>query len=411
MRSEKGLVLPAVIAILLIVSILVPAMVLYTQREALWTNKQARNTSAFHLAEAGIEKGYLAISQSTKTWVDLQNGIGLTDYKFDRSYSDVPGGTYAISITSGPDIQQATIISVGRDNMRKEVRAIKAIYQNDTLGGIAIFSGNGVAIDGGTDVHWGAVVSPQPVNADSRLYPQYWSAGQVTTYDTDPTPPNCDSPDCCQWHAYSASLPPSPTLDLDFYKSSAQATNSYYSGNQSWSNFTSTGGFTVYVDGNLTLGSPGIDIVGSLIVTGNLTTTSGNWGKGTRSPKLPRDAWKQYCRAWATYQPFDTTEPATFPGLNSDYQSPAGLTYSPSPNGKFAVSGLMYVGGNFTISGGGGGSYLHGVAFVLGTSTMTTASGVTLYYDKEASQNVQTTKIILTRQHWQDVLVPWPAAL
>lgn len=408
LRSRRGQILPGVIAILLIISLLVPAMVLMTQREAIWTNKQARNTSAFHLAEAGIEKGYLAISLSTLTWRNLQNGVAIDDYKFDRKYTDVPGGEYTISITSGPDVEKATIISVGRDGMAKEVRAIKAVYTNSTLGGIAIFSGSGVAIDGGTDVHWGAVVSPNPVNADSRLYPQYWSASSVYTYDTDPNPPNCDSPDCCQWHSFSPAIPPTPVLDLNAYRSSADASGTLYTTNQSWSNFTYNGGGTVYVEGNLTIGSPGIDILGSLVVTGNLTTTSGNWGKGTRVPTLPRDAWKQYCRSWATYTPFDTTEPAAFPGISSSYMSPAGHTYSPTPNGKFAVSGLMYVGGNFTISGGGGTSYIHGVAFVLGSSTMATASGVTLFYDKSASQNLQTTKIVLSRDSWQDVLQPWP---
>lgn len=410
---SSGQVLPGVIAILLIVSILVPAMVLYTQREAIWTNKQARNTSAFHMAEAGIEKGYLAISLSTKTWRDLMNGTGIADYKFDRRYTDIPGGYYAISITSGPNKENATVISIGRDSMGKESRALQAIYSNATLGGIAIFSGSGVAIDGGTDVHWGAVVSPQTVNADSRLYPQYWSAASVLTYDTNPDPPNCDQPACVQWHSFSAGIPPTPTIDVNAYRTSATATNSYYNGDQSWSDYTSSGGFTTFVEGNLTLGSPGVDITGSLVVTGNLTTTSGSWGKGSRTMKVPRDAWKQYGQtgAWATYKPFDNAEPADFPGLDSDYLAADTLTYAPTPNGKFAVSGLMYVQGNFTIAGGGGTSYLHGAAFILGTSTMTSASGVTLFYDKEASQAIQTTKIILARESWQDVLRPWPAGL
>ena len=125
--DSRGQVLAIVIILLLVVTTLVPVMVMYAQREAVWTAKQSANTSAFHLAEAGIEKGYLAISLSTKTWVDLQNGTALTNYQFNTAFSDLGGGTYAISITSGPLTQQATIISVGRDQLRRETRAVRVI--------------------------------------------------------------------------------------------------------------------------------------------------------------------------------------------------------------------------------------------------------------------------------------------
>ena len=172
-----------------------------------------------------------------------------------------------------------------------------------------------------------------------------------------------------------------------------------------------TGGQPVYINGNLTLGSPGINILGTLIVMGNLSTTSGNWGKGTRSPKLPQDAWKQYCRSWATYQPFDSGEPASFPGINSGYLAAADQTYSPSPNGKFAVSGMMYVQGNLSVGGGGGNTYVHGVMYVVGTTTMTSSSGVTVFYDKDAASSIQVSKITLSRESWQDSLTRWPSGL
>ena len=410
-KAAPGQVLVAVIVILVVVATLVPLMVFYTQREALWTAKHAQNTTAFHLAEAGTEKGYLAISQSTQTWRNLQNAIPLSGFQFDTAYSDLPGGTYAVSITSGPGSEQATIVSVGRDSLRRETRALKVVYSNSTLGGIAIYSSGGVQIGGNTVVHWGAVVSPQAINAAGQTFPQFWSSAGITGYDTDANPPNCDSPACCQWHAFATNIPPQPLIDLNFYKSSAQATGTYYSTHTTFSNFTESTGKTIYIDGNLTVGSPGIDILGSLIVIGNLSTTSGNWGKGTRTPVLPRKAWKQYCNDWSTYRPFDTTEPASFPGLTSTYQSPQGLTYSPTPNGKFAVSGLLYVQGNFSIGGGGGSSYLHGAAFVLGTSTMTGSSNVTFYYDEQAANGIQTSQIILTRESWQDLLQGWPSGL
>ena len=100
--------------------------------------------------------------------------------------------------------------------------------------------------------------------------------------------------------------------------------------------------------------------MGTLVVTGNLSTTSGVWGKGSVTMPVPQEAWKQYCNDWAHYQPFDTAEPAAFPGLDSTYLSSDSLTYAPSPNGKFSLQGFMYVGGSFSTSGGGGGSYIYG---------------------------------------------------
>lgn len=418
----RGQVLVVVLVILIIISTLVPLMVFYTQREAIWTAKQARNTTAFHLAEAGTEKAYLAISRSTQTWVNLQAGTLLDNYQFDTAFTDISGGQYAISITSGPEEQQATIISVGRDSLNRETRALKVIYTNSPLGGTAIYSSGGAQIDGGVEVEWGAVVSPGTVAADSRASPQFWSAAGITSYDTDASPPNCDSPNCCQWHAYATNIPPAPLIDLSFYKSSATAQSGcptggtpagscYYNGSVSWTSETITGGKTVYIDGNLTVGSPGIAIEGNLVVMGNLTTTSGNFGKGNYDFKVPQDAWKQYCNNWSYYRTtFDGSAPASFPGLNSDYESSASLTYNPTGS-KTAVKGLLYVQGSFSVGGGGGGSEINGVMYVLGSSTMTTNSAVTLYYNADAAKGMQTTQVILSRQSWQDVLYPWPSGL
>src|SRR5687768_7249991 len=121
--SERGAALAAAVAALLVALTLTPLMVLYAQRESVWTAKQSHSTRAFHLAESGIEKGFMALSLSPEAWTDMLNGIPLAGYHFDKEYVDVPGGGYSISITSGPGVQQATIISVGRDALRRETRA------------------------------------------------------------------------------------------------------------------------------------------------------------------------------------------------------------------------------------------------------------------------------------------------
>src|SRR5437016_5464231 len=130
---EDGQILALVLIILMIMCTLVPLMVFFVMKESTWTAKQAENTRAFHMSEAGIEKGYLELSLSTQTWVTLMLGgasAPITNYHFDKEFTDVDGGSYKISITSGPQAQQATVYAVGRDNLKRELRAIKAVYSN-----------------------------------------------------------------------------------------------------------------------------------------------------------------------------------------------------------------------------------------------------------------------------------------
>lgn len=430
LSSESGQVLALVIVILLVASTLVPLMVLYSQRESIWTAKQAATTTAFHLAEAGTEKAYLFLSQSTQTWIDIQAGTLPNDYKFDKKYEDLSGGYYTISITSGPEAQQATVISIGKDSLGREVRAIKAVYANSPLGGVAIFAGGGIGISNKVQVEWGAAISPQNViltGANTTSHPQFWSAGSIDVFDSNPSPPNCDSPNCCQWHTYATNIPAQPVLDLNFYKSSAtlsdcggdgtgaQPLNScYFPSSQSNWNYTLSGK-TVYIDGDLGIKSGGVDIVGNTLVMGNLNLPNGVWGKGTHTMHMPKDAWKQYCNDWSYYiSHFDATGPAAFPGLNADYQSPSAC--NPSSNcvsSKLAFDGLLYVGGNFNQGGGGGGGTdVFGLLYSLGTSTETANSqSMTFYYDGDQSQNLQTTQIILSRLSWQDMVLDWPSGL
>jgi hypothetical protein len=159
------------------------------------------------------------------------------------------------------------------------------------------------------------------------------------------------------------------------------------------------------------VGSPGVNIIGTLVVTGNMSTTSGAWGKGSATMALPQNAWKQYCNNWGHYQPFDNAEPTLFPGLDSTYLSDASLTYTPTPNGKFAVQGFMYVGGAFSTSGGGGSSYIYGNMLCQGSVTVASNSGVTVFYNKDSGSNIRTKKVNLRRVLWQDMVLTWPSGL
>jgi hypothetical protein len=423
MRNEKGVVLPTVLATLMILCVLVPVMVMYTQNEAKWSQKQAANTTAFHMAEAGTEKAYLYITQSTQTWQNLMLGIAPTNYKFDRKFEDIAGGHYAISITSGPDDETVTIISVGRDSRGRESRAIRVVYANTLYGATAIYAGRGAQIGGGVNVEWGAVMSPYTVDAAGRAHPQFWSASQITGFDTNPSPPNCDGPNCCQWHSYQANLPPSPTIDFDFYRSSASmnttggcpagGTNCYYSGSvANWDHNTTKG--TIFIEGDLTVKSPGMYHQGNMIVMGNINLPNGAWGRGSSAMSMPADAWKQYCNDWNFYRTtYDDGAPPDFPGINStSYSSPATCSPAPCTSSKLAIKGMFYVGGNFNNGGGGGGnSDIYGVLYSVGSATQTANSPVNFYYNASAADAVQATNVTLLRVSWQDSLQEWPSGL
>lgn len=404
--GEAGQLIVAVMLLLVLMATMVPLMVLYTQREAKWTAKQDQTTTAFHLAEAGVEKAYRALSLSTATWYSLvEDGTPVPNFNFNSEFTDLKNGSYTVAITSGPEDRQATVWSVGKDKRKGEVRALKVVFGQNILGDTAVQSLDGITLGGkNIDVHWGAVIGNEHIDTGGRDYPQYWSASSLDV-DTDPGPENTDG---CQWHSFSGDVPPDPGIDEKFYRSSAQATGFYYDSDQSWSTLVVTSGVVVFVEGNLTLGSPGININGTLYVTGNVTTTAGTWGKGDPDMTVPPTAWKQYCNDWDAYDFADPTKPAEFPGLDSDYEA-SGLTplYNPVQS-KTAVTGFMYVGGNFSTGGGGGNTRIYGVMFVEGSVAMNGASSITIYYNKTAAEAVKTTRLVLVRKSWQAVLHPWP---
>lgn len=126
--SSRGQVLVAVLLALMVLGITLPLLVWFSQTESKSSVKQSHNTFAFNLAEVGQEKGYRMVASEPQNRTNIANGQDLVGYMFDKSYNDVPGGVYTIAIASGPASGQITVISVGRDNVSKQMRTIKAVY-------------------------------------------------------------------------------------------------------------------------------------------------------------------------------------------------------------------------------------------------------------------------------------------
>jgi hypothetical protein len=445
LQGQGGQLLVGVIIMVILLMIMVPALVTYVQNETRWSMKQDRATVAFQLAEAAIDRGFRKISESTSTWSNCQEfGTIPSGYLLATSYNDlgITGGYYTIGISSGPETEEVTIIGIGKYAPpfgRSETRGLIAVFANAPMGDVAIRGQSTIDISGSQAiVHWGSIVSPkaitQSLSAGSEgKFPQYWSASSITMDPDGSGPIICDSPNCHQWHSYQSNIPADPGIDTGAYADSATLTNTYYTGNQTWggndncgtvtnpcSKFTTCcdDGYSYYINGNLTVNST-IFIKGNLVVTGNVSLPNGLAGLGDIWTPLPQNAWKQYGNSYTTYSAgvdddngggnvWDPTAPASFPGINSNYKSPANRLLRLK---KVMVEGFLYVGGNLTQGAGGGDEKVVGSIFVGGTIDIDT-NNFSVYYSESAGRHVKTTQIVLSRVSWKDKQDAfWPSGL
>jgi Tfp pilus assembly protein PilX len=425
MKKSKGQLLVGAMILLAVLAIIIPVMVMYVQNEAKWSVKQGQSTNAFQLAEGALDRGFQKVIESTQSWKNIQAGQALPGMNFDTSFADLDGGTYAVSVTSGPENGEVTIVGVGKDKMGREVRSLKAVYANLLMSDISLAAAEGVTMNGNNiEVEWGGVSSPQAINIEDKDHPSYWSAANVIGDGTrgdknGSAPPNCDSPNCWWWHSYYADLPPMPDIDFEAYKSSAIAAgndpcgNAYYQSDPAATftgNCDSLNGKTYYIEGNWSNFRSAI--VGNIIIKGNLTFRNGSQHTvGDYLATVPPVAWKQYCNDWIYYHDnYDSSVNPLVPcfgDINNSYRA-SGKTKEIDP----AIRGFMYIGGNLTLpNGGGSDDLLHGAIIVNGNANINSNSHCKIYYDPHVASNIMTTKINLVRKSWEGVTTQWPAAL
>jgi hypothetical protein len=390
------------IVFLLVLMVIVESMVWYTRREAVWTKHSDKETTAFYLAEAGYNRAQWMLKSSASNVDSIIGGTPVAGYNNDQVYTDVKGGAYEIQITSGLTVNQVIILSTGKDGTSGEFRAIKGVMTRNAGADNFALRANGVTMSGNNfQVDWGPVVSPNAINSGGRTSPFLWSSAGIDLDTNGATPPNADV-NSCQWKSWDPDIPAPPAVDLNFYKSSATATGTYFATNQNFTGLNDTTGKTYYVDGDVTVHSPGMYLVGSLIVTGTLTLPNGNWGSGTETVPVPTDAWKQYCANWNYYRStFDGAAPLTFPGLSSGYASDPALTYTIS---HLAVHGFVYVGQALTLGNGGGGSAVVGSMLVLGAASIPSNSPSRVFYDPTSVSSLHLTNAYLTQTSWMEVV-------
>lgn len=453
MRNERGQVLWIVLGILLMLFISTPPLIKWLQSDSERTVKQQKSSTAFNLANGALERGMWKLKSSTSTWAAAAIGTTISGYNFDVTYKDLEGGTYRIRFSSGPGASQVTVTAEARDPLNEEIQAVQAVYQNQSIPGPILTTGN-VAFSGVFEPHWGPVMAQGNItitgNAAPKYYPRKYSKNAVTgtaTYPRDTngiTPPNTNNVEW--WSAYS--VPDLPLLDFATLRSSAQAngTLNYYNVNASSTGHTLTGysgghynncrdpdgsafashashfydpqhhplatrNLIWYWDNDLIItGGPWqgsysgtaahrMGLRGTLIVRGNLTIWTGD--DYTYTGTIPTSAWREY-------QAIDTASANQYPGdtgLRSNASTfPFGSqswTGGPSTaNTDIGIRGFIYVGGNFTIQSEAGGDF-HGALWVVGNATnMNTNEYSLVFYD--SGLDVPVLNVILTLQSWRE---------
>jgi Tfp pilus assembly protein PilX len=216
--------------LMLVLLIMVPAVVQWVRQEALMSVKDQKNTTAFNLAQAAVQRGYWKAKSSTGTIALALAGQSLLGYEFDSTYNDIVGGTYRIHISSASN-SSIMITGEGRDTSTNQVRAISATYQNRTIYSPLLAQGN-VSYGKGMCIYWGAIMSQGNITLDNTTaqwyFPlKYAKADVIGTLGnprntTWPLPPDTDN---IEWWSNDADVPELPILDFVTLRSSAAATH------------------------------------------------------------------------------------------------------------------------------------------------------------------------------------------
>lgn len=413
----KGNIILTVVLLMAVFAILIPAIVLYVRNEANWTIKERRQTTAFHLSEAGLDRGYWKLIENSSNWTTITGGGTITGYNDDVIYTDVSGGSYKIKITK-IDATSLSIICNAKDSESKEFRALKAIFVKGAV--IAPIDAPAYGAGGGCTVWWGPIYSLGDIDLGSGSANKYWprkmargkidGSGALGARDTNPNVPNIDPGADKEWWSYNSyPVPDISTPDLVYYKNLAQTTGYYYGTYQSPNNLQDSTPRCRWYDAGVRFGG-NIHFRGYLFVVGNCDFQGGGdstLGKYTATP--PTQAWKEYAKMCPT--PAAVADSGTanqYPG-DAGYQNSTG-SYQfgdgpPSgPSGEWpknvyiSFKGFIYCTGTFTAGGGNG---IHG-AIIVASGGAFGGGGFHLFYDD--TLNVRfSSSTGGTKQSWQEV--------
>ena len=418
-KSEKGQALIVILGILVIFLVFIPSLVFMVQNESKWTVKSKKTTSAFHAAEAGLDRGIWKLSESASNWDTIMGGGTISGYTGTTVYNlyldslnTVIGGQYKVNITAGPTTDAITIRSIGRDASDSEVRGIEAIYSRTSMNASLTVNG-GIKWKPNLVIHWGPVVTYTSVTmSPNQYYPRKFSKGAIAGRDTSPTAPNSDGK---EYWAFE-DLGTAPQVDLAYYKNLAlqsripssagggtirKATggsaavasppgsgffraadnnggvrffNSY-----TFNNSTSV----IYCDGT-------VDFTNTCFIRAQAVIGEGNVdfnAKNTLYPaKVPSNAGDEYVKAKEVNPGY------TYPGEGS-------ATYTVPDCG---MHGFLYCGGD--MNNAGGNAAMVGVADVIGDVNINV---FTIYYDVAISTSLRLSNATSRQVSWKEFSASW----
>lgn len=442
-RGRGGQTLVAAVLMATAALVIVPLLVFSVQNEARWTVKQDRSTLAYHLAEAGQDRAVAFLAASDESWSQALAGTPAPGYAGDVQYSDVAGGLYTISLSSGPLADQVTVLTKGRDAGSKEVRAIQAVYGADksVVADAPLLSGfiaqGPVGYQSTMHVYWGAITSYTGLTVSGTpppYHPLKISKGSISPWDASPTPPNADPSK--GYSAYDPTLTTPPQLDFDRYRALAKATvlpDPQLSGGSRGSQTAAWRG-TGYFDAgskpkevdfknyvldcstcvifierdNAKLEGSGYMHIAALIVhSGNIHIH--NSGANPYVVSVPTAAWQQYTAGTAAHpQSPDTAAVDEYPGdggyrLTKPTYSIPTAAFDGVGNTGMAFHGLLY---SYSFNCSGGNNTLVG-QFLIGPGG-TKVNTIVLYYDPSVAIGGKYKDPTVLRRSWREVVASWP---
>jgi hypothetical protein len=335
-QSQRGQILPIVIATLFVLIIVIVGLVNWIQNDTNWAVKEQKSSTAINFAEAGIDRGAWKLQSSTNTWFAAAAGTIINGYNFDTTYSDVPGGTYRIKFTAGTynTLPAVTVTAEGRDSMQQQVRALSVIYTNQTIYS-GLMSGGNVTWSPGLGLFWGPIIAQGNITLqngiDAWYFPQKYAKGVVLGTAANPRdtngliPPNTDN---VEWWSDYAGVPNVPILDFVTLRSSAAATGTL--------NIYGCKNSTNHGANNSLAGPAPWDLNSSC--NGSAPHTN-HFGNSTNYIKTYLDPTQNYVWYWDGDVEFD----GQFNGSNQPY----------SPGRSTGLMGTIVVRGNLTMNSPG----------------------------------------------------------
>lgn len=418
-NGEKGQIMMALI-VLLVIPLLIITLTNLLTMENKWVVKHKKSTCALHLAEAAVDRGLWKLKESGDVWDSVADGTLSSDYKGQKEFTDLSGGTYKITISTTSDSDERKIIGIGRDNSANEVRTIQIIVYKDSVQ--APIHAPVITAGGNAMVFWGPYMSRDSIllkgSNTNQLYPRKFARGAITVNggkypdrDTDEATPNTDD---LEWWSYNESpgVPDLPELDFNEYKSKAQADGHYYTTEQNWSGYEETDSKTYYFEKDFKIAGNSF-LRGNIICMADFTIQGNGTQELTVTP--PSDAWKEYqknCPLREDWNPEDcfgdTDAEDEYPGdggLHTVKSVTIGDNNVDCANGQkdnaITVDGFIYVKSDFSA---GGNACVYGVLMV-GDNGTVGGGNFELYYNDNLE--IETLVANFSQKSWKEILAQW----